>query len=154
MTTKTLLHSAMAGAYIFLTFLITHYLHSELAVASLGASAFIVFHTPHAPSATPRALVGGYIAGALCGLACAGFTFLFKNTLPIPSYIPFSALTVFAVTFLLITFHIEHPPAVAMAVTITVSSAPWLMALTGLGGAILLCLIGKVLKIAVMKTWH
>src|SRR3569623_226440 len=44
-----------------------------LVVASMGASAVLLFATPHSPFTQPRAVLGGQMVSALVGVACARY---------------------------------------------------------------------------------
>ena len=48
-------------------------------IASLGASAFIVFAIPKSYSSDPRRLIGGYIVGITVGMSCYFISNFFPN---------------------------------------------------------------------------
>jgi len=149
LTRADVVHSAAAGAYIFAVFAVMHYFRNYLAVASLGASAFIAFSHPDARLSAPRFIIGGYVLGILCGLACGGAALLLKNRLPFPDYIPACALAVFSAMLLMTLFGLEHPPAAALAVAVTVDSNPLVMGFLALCCVALLCALirlGKRMK--------
>lgn len=70
------LRSGLAGGIaILLLTLALHYLPQAgfplLIVASMAASATLLYATPHSPLAQPWNLVGGHLVSALAGLACS-----------------------------------------------------------------------------------
>ncbi len=138
--------SLMACAYIFIAFWIVHAFESELAIASLGASAFIAFSFPHAKSSRPKFLLGGYLTGALCGYICSLLMALIPETLPIPGYIPACALAVLLSMFIMTVLNLEHPPSAALAVAVTLAAKPIAMGLAALGCVAVLVIIKELLK--------
>ncbi|MHC4855442.1 MAG: HPP family protein [Planctomycetota bacterium] len=87
----------------------------EVVVASLGATAFVVFALPNNLSAQPRNVIGGHIVGLVCGFV--GHWLL--NTLPNPDYFiaeaGIHAITVGLAIFIMVVFDFEHPPAAGTA---------------------------------------
>jgi CBS domain-containing membrane protein len=79
---------------------------SEWVLASLGASALLVFVLPSSPMAQPWAVVGGNTLSALIGIAC---NYLFSNPL---IALPIAASSAIMGMFLL---RCLHPPAAAVA---------------------------------------
>ncbi len=139
--------SLMACAYIFAAFWAVHAFQSELAIASLGASAFIAFSFPHAKSSRPKFLLGGYAAGAVCGYICSLLMPLIPPSFPLPGYIAACTLAVFLSMLLMTVLNFEHPPSAALAVSITLADNPLAMGL-----AALLCVAALVLIKEFLKT--
>jgi CBS-domain-containing membrane protein len=87
----------------------------EIIVASLGATAFVVFALPNKFTAYPRNVIGGHIVGLICG--CAGYWLL--NTLPDSDFfIAEAGVHAFAVglaIFIMVITDTEHPPAAGTA---------------------------------------
>jgi len=114
-------------------------------VASLGATAFIVFAMPDSLTAKPRNVVGGHVGGLLCGGLCS---------LAAGGLAPGWALVAYAAAvglsiFVMVVTDTEHPPASGTALGIaTVQSwrafAP--AALAVVTGAVLLALAHHLLK--------
>jgi len=74
-TTAEKWRSGLAGGFAILCLtLALHYLPQTrfhlLIVASMAASATLLYATPHSPLAQPWNLVGGHLVSALAGLAC------------------------------------------------------------------------------------
>ena len=87
----------------------------EVIVASLGATAFVVFALPNNLSAQPRNVIGGHLVGLACGLA--GYWIL--NLLPNPDqFIAEAGIHAFSVglaIFIMVVIDTEHPPAAGTA---------------------------------------
>lgn len=142
-----IIQSMIAGLYIFFVFWMLHSLRNELVVASLGASAFIVFSFPTAQSSHPRYLIGGYFCGSLSGLTCYGLTILLNNcSLPFPGYVLSCAAAMFLTMLLMTILNLEHPPSAAFAVGITICSEPFILSFAGLACIVALCFIKLLLK--------
>ena len=126
------LQSALATLVLLLALWVTRANQDQMVlVASLGATAFIVFALPDSLMARSRNVIGGHVVGLFCGLLAS----LLTN--PGSEYvIVIYALTVGVSMFLMVVFDLEHPPAAGTALGI---------AIVGAGeGAILAVLIGAV----------
>lgn len=77
---RVLVPSAMAGGFIALSFLAIGRMQGRRAMASLAASAFIVFCFASSESAHPRHLLGSYA----CGLVLGGLACIIRHALPPP----------------------------------------------------------------------
>ena len=69
---------SIAGAFtaVFLLASLTqlgieNYSLNLMLIASMGASTFLIFVTPHSPMAQPWPVVGGHLSSAFIGVACA-----------------------------------------------------------------------------------
>lgn len=82
---------------------------SEWLMASLGASAFLVFVLPGSPMAQPWAVIGGNTLSALIGIGC--FHFIGAQMLAMPAAAALSILGMFILRCL-------HPPATAVALIV------------------------------------
>jgi CBS domain-containing membrane protein len=87
----------------------------QIIVASLGATAFVVFALPNKFTAHPRNVIGGHIVGLACGIL--GYWML--NLLPNPDqFIAEAGVHAFAVglaMFIMVVTDTEHPPAAGTA---------------------------------------
>ena len=79
-------------------------------VASIGASAFIVFAMPQSTTAKPRNLIGGHLIGLLVGLL-----FSLAPQSPILLHAAFTALCVGGTVFFMVATDTGHPPAAGTA---------------------------------------
>jgi CBS domain-containing membrane protein len=82
---------------------------SEWLMASLGASALLVFALPASPMAQPWAVIGGNTLSALIGISC--FHLIPMPILALPAAAAFSILGMFVLRCL-------HPPAAAVALLV------------------------------------
>ena len=64
------LQSLLATLVIFVALFVFTMQHPVI-IASIGATAFIVFAMPQSITARPRKVVGGHLVGLLCGSLCA-----------------------------------------------------------------------------------
>lgn len=92
----------------------------EVIIASLGATAFVVFALPNNLSAQPRNVIGGHIVGMACGFA--GFWLL--HLLPNPDqFVCKAGVHAFAVglaIFIMVVINTEHPPAAGTALGVAI----------------------------------
>lgn len=107
--------SLLATVVIFIILLLLNLEH-VVVIASIGATAFIVFAMPRNITATPRRVIGGHIVGLICGSA---FAFIPHPT-ALTAIIIYS-LAVGTTVFLMVALDFEHPPAggIALGVAIT-----------------------------------
>lgn len=77
-----------------------------LVLASMGASAFLLFVAPHSPMAQPWPLIGGHLLAAFIGVACARW-------LNNPALA--AAIAVLLSIFVMHVLHCLHPPSAATA---------------------------------------
>lgn len=145
-TRAHVLQCLLAGAYIFVVFLALDFFKSNLAVASLGGSAFNAFCFPHTDSSKPRFVLGGYVLGAVCGLVCWYLDAAFGDALPLPGHTLFCALSLVLAMFSMAVLNYEHPPAAALAIAITVDASPAMLSLAALMCALVLCIAKEALK--------
>lgn len=83
-------------------------------VASMGATAVLVFAVPHGPLSQPWAVVGGHLISAIIGVACARW-------IPIP--VLAAAVAVAAAIGAMHYFRCIHPPGGATALTAVIGGA-------------------------------
>lgn len=84
-----------------------------LIVASMGASAVLLFAVPHGPLSQPWSLVGGHLVSAVIGVSCAKF---------IPDTFIAAPLAVGLAVSTMYYFHCIHPPGGATALSAVVGS--------------------------------
>ena len=87
----------------------------EVVVASLGATAFVVFALPNNLSAQPRNVIGGHIVGLACGFAGYWLLSLLPNPDQFVAEAGIHAFTVGLAIFIMVSFDFEHPPAAGTA---------------------------------------
>ncbi len=87
---------------------------AHLMVASMGASAVLLFAVPHGPLSQPWSLIGGHLIGAMIGVGCA--------LLPLPLVFQ-AALAVGLAIGGMHLLHCTHPPGGATALTAVIGGA-------------------------------
>jgi CBS domain-containing membrane protein len=106
-------------AAILMAALVTQHFSTNTAdpiiVASMGASAAILFIMPHSPLAQPWPLIGGQLIPAIIGIACAQ---VFANTALA------SAAAVGGSIFAMLLLRCLHPPGAATALALGMSDNP------------------------------
>ena len=129
--------------------LLLHQLFGGFIVASLGASSFIIFLTPHTKSSRARCVIGGYLLGAVAGILfsllhgyIAGLDFYAIDYILILICAASAAMT----ALLMITTGFVHPPAAALAIGLTVDHDWGKSAPAAILGVIVLCVARRLLK--------
>ncbi|HSL93129.1 MAG TPA: HPP family protein [Bacillota bacterium] len=116
---RYLVQCAMAFLTILIILLVLNVFEQTALIASLGASAFIVFAMPGSYSAKPRSIIGGYFFGITTGVLFNVVARLpYIRSLPISAvleYTFFSAVAVGLTMLAMVVFNVEHPPAAGMA---------------------------------------
>lgn len=124
-------------------FIVLYFLSLQHAViiASIGASAFIVFAMPNNITAQSRNLIGGQVIGLLCG---------FVFSLPGPSgplmTLFLYSLAVGSAIFLMVVLDMEHPPAAGTALGVAMTGMPLEVFVVVILSIVLLSLIHKFFK--------
>jgi len=142
------LQSLLAAVYIVAVLLLADIIQDKLVLASLGASAFIAFAFPQTDSSRTRFMLGGYTLASIFGCLCAllaNWLFLIADW-PMESYLIACALAMFLTMFSMTTLNLEHPPSCALAITLTISRNPFILALASLTGIGILCLFKSLIK--------
>ena len=109
------LQSLAASASIFIVFLILT-TEDAVIIASIGATAFIIFAMPESITAKPRNVIGGHITGIIVGALTA----------LIPHQQTLTAVAVYSIAvgismFIMVVIDTEHPPAAGTALGIAIS---------------------------------
>jgi CBS-domain-containing membrane protein len=90
--------------------------HAPFVLASLGGSCVFLFGLTRAPAAQPRALLGGHLIGALCGIAATQW---------LGTSLAAYALAVSTALALMLLTRTVHPPAGANPVLMVGAHAGW-----------------------------
>jgi CBS-domain-containing membrane protein len=107
---------AFTSIFIIL-YLDSHFLPDTpayLIVASMGASAVLLFAVPHGPLSQPWALIGGHLISAIIGVSCAKF---------VPDVFLAAALAVGLSVSVMYYSNCIHPPGGATALTAVISGS-------------------------------
>ncbi|MFC1902035.1 HPP family protein [Chloroflexota bacterium] len=110
-----LYQSLLATVMVFIVLLLLT-VENAVVIASIGATAFIVFTMPRSITAKPRRVIGGHLVGLLAGSLCA----------LIPHSTTLSSITVFALAVgisicLMVALDVEHPPASGTALGVAIT---------------------------------
>jgi CBS-domain-containing membrane protein len=134
------MQSILAACSVFIVLYFLSLQHAVV-IASIGATAFIVFAMPDSITARPRNVIGGQLVGLLSGFL---FSLLGQQVL-LYSLIIYS-LAVGTAIFTMVVIDTEHPPAAgtALGVAMTGISLDVFIAVTV--SIILLSLIHKLFK--------
>ena len=111
-------------------------------IASIGATAFIVFAMPNNISAEPKRIIGGHILGFFIGSCFAVFPF---NDILFFKAIWFS-LSVGITILFMVVLDFEHPPAAGTALGMTLVGYSNSSAIAILISIVLIACIGNILK--------
>jgi len=110
-------------------------------VASIGATAFIVFAMPGALTAKPRNVIGGHAVGIICG-ALGSLAAGPESSHAVVAY----ALAVGLSIFVMVVTDTEHPPASGTALGIAIAGFSWGIALAVVTAAVLLAAAHRLLR--------
>jgi CBS-domain-containing membrane protein len=116
-------------------------LQRAIIVASVGATAFIVFMKPHNPFAAPRNVVGGHLIGLASGLVFA--------LIPRPSltfHHVMCALAVGCSMLVMARTDLEHPPAAGTALSVALAGVSWQIAAAVVTSSVVMALIHELLQ--------
>ena len=134
------LQSFLAMVAIFVV-LVTLSLEHIVIVASIGASAFIVFTMPRSVTARPKNVIGGHMIGFMSGSLCWYFGQIFPHTQLIATLAMYS-LAVGLSMFLMVVTGTERPLASGTALATAIS---------GFSFKILLALIISTCVLSIIK---
>jgi len=132
--------SFLATLTIFIVLLFLSIEHAVI-IASIGATAFIVFAMPKSITAKPRNVIGGHLVGFLSGFLCA--------LIPHPSFLYSILIYSFAVglsIFVMVVTDTEHPPASGTALGIVITGFDLNAAIALITSAIMLSLAHHFFK--------
>jgi CBS-domain-containing membrane protein len=145
-----LFQCVLATLTILAVLLFLDVLNEAALITALGASAFIVFTTPHQYSSDPRRLIGGYIVGLLVGF----ILFLISNTELVLNLVSskttilivFASLAVGIAIFIMSITNTEHAPAAGIALGLVINNWDYLTILFIMLAIIWLVSIKIILK--------
>ena len=129
-----LLQSLLASLTIFVIFILVSLEHALL-VASMGATAFIVFASPKSEAARPKNVLGGHLIGLLSGapFSLIPHEFLLAFALACSAAVGLSVL-------LMVLAKAHHPPASGTALATAVSGISLGLVLGVLLSSLVMCL--------------
>ncbi len=98
-----LIQSSLAMVILFFSLLIP-FVESDILIAAIGSTAFVMFAMPYRLTARPRNVIGSHLVCGLIGLSFSLINGIIPPTLVI-------SLAVGAAILAMVTLDIEHPPA-------------------------------------------
>ncbi|MDP8299638.1 MAG: HPP family protein [Candidatus Tantalella remota] len=145
---KYIVQSVAGGLAICVSLLFFDMLRQPVIISSLGASAFIVFCTPHRGTATGRHLIGGYILGIIAGLlvhlmARVSFDMYISEML---YNILIGGVSVGLAVFMMAITNTEHAPATGIALAIGLNGATGLQLVHIIAAIVVISAIHRVTK--------
>lgn len=109
------LQSILATIAVFIVLYFLSLQHAVI-IASIGATAFIIFAMPNSITAQPRNVIGGQLVGLLFGFLFSQF----PHSTVLYSMIIYS-LAVGASIFTMVVIDTEHPPAAGTALGVAIT---------------------------------
>jgi CBS-domain-containing membrane protein len=109
----------MATMTVHYVLLFLNALSNAVVVASIGATAFVAFTSPHRRTSQPRYIMGGYAIGMVVSTLC-----YFLSVTGAIEHLPFfhrhameffGAISVGLTMFVMLLMKLEHPPAAGLA---------------------------------------
>jgi CBS domain-containing membrane protein len=139
-----LVQSLLGGAVMFLLFLFLSLQKDAVIIASIAATAFIVFATPDGFFALPKNIIGGHLTGLICGLSAAlVLRYGFAQSNIIAVNIAYS-LAIGASIFFMAAFNLEHPPAAGTALGVAIQGWSWQVIIAVVVSVALLSLVQPI----------
>jgi CBS-domain-containing membrane protein len=124
--------SAVMGAFAFLNGLLTIGILAAVAMTtdtpslfpSLGPTAFLLFYTPHLPTASPRNTIAGHLIGVLAGYASLALFGLLHNPPALvagvdAARVGAAALSLGLTAGVMVWLKVPHPPAGATTLIVS-----------------------------------
>lgn len=132
--------SFLATLVIFIVLLCLSLEHAVI-IASIGATAFIIFAMPKNITAKPRRVIGGHLVGLFSGSLCA----LISQPSFLYSILVYS-LAVGLSIFVMVATDTEHPPAAGTALGIVIRGFSFNVTIAVITSVIILSLVHHFLK--------
>ena len=137
---KNYVYQSLLAVIIVAVVLFFLTVENAVVVASIGATAFIIFSMPRSASANPRRVIGGHTIGLITG-SMVSF---------VPHSTTFLSIIVFSLAvglsmFLMVSLDFEHPPASGTALGVALTGVTSSVALAVLTSSIVLALAHRFL---------
>ena len=113
---KHYLYQSFFAAIVVFIVLLVLTIEQAVIIASIGATAFIVFTMPRNVCARPRRVIGGHVVGLISGSLCA--------LIPHPTTFTSILIIAFAVGVsicVMVALDVEHPPASGTALGVAIT---------------------------------
>lgn len=132
--------SMLATAVVFIVLLLLSIKHAVI-IASIGATAFIVFAMPKMITAQTRNVIGGHTIGLILGSLCA----LIPHYTIVLTALAYSSAVGISI-FLMVVLDAEHPPAAGTALGFAITGFSVNAALALAISVIILCIAHHLFK--------
>jgi CBS-domain-containing membrane protein len=113
---KNYFYQSLLAALVILVVFWILTTREAVVVASIGATAFIVFTMPKSVVAQPSRVIGGHVTGLVCG-ALGAYILQLWTIQPAIAY----SITIGLSIFLLVALDFEHPPACGTALGVAIN---------------------------------
>jgi len=138
---KNYLYQSLLATVVVFIVLFALSIEHAVVIASIGASAFIVFTMPGNITAKPRRVIGGHLVGLLSGSLCA----------LIPHHSLFPSVAIYAIAVgisicLMVAIDVEHPPASGTALGVAITGFSYEILLAVITSTIVLSLAHRFCK--------
>jgi len=135
------IYQSLLATVVIFTVLLLLNMENAVVIASIGATAFIVFTMPRNITTAPRRVIGGHLVGFICGSA---FAFIPHPT--VLTGIIIYSLAVGTTIFLMVALDVEHPPAGGTALGVAITGFSVSVMIAVLTSSIVLSLAHRFLK--------
>jgi CBS domain-containing membrane protein len=118
------LQCTLAIIAIFAALMTLNLVYSDLVIASIASTTFVVFTMPHKVRSKSRYVIGGYFIGFIVGMLSYLLAHFFMGYFPIiQNYYDelFGAIAVGGSIFFMVIFNLEHPPASAVSLAMVIN---------------------------------
>jgi CBS-domain-containing membrane protein len=119
-----LFQCSLAGLAILVLLLSLKFRPNDVVVASLGASAYIIFAMPHKEIAKSQYIIGGYLCGILIGILfhlLVGHWDQFGLPFALHNREICGSIAVALSIFFMAALNVEHPPAAALSLGLVIN---------------------------------
>ncbi|MFC1874341.1 HPP family protein [Chloroflexota bacterium] len=138
---KNYLYQSFLAAIVLAAVMFVLTMQDAVVIASIGATAFIVFLMPNNVTANPRRVVGGHIMGLISGSLAA---LILHHT--VISYIVVYAIAVGLSAFLMVALDFEHPPASGTALGIAITGLHPSVFFTVIASSVMLSIAHRIFR--------
>ena len=138
---KSYLYQSLLAAIVLAVVMFVLTMQDVVVIASMGATAFIIFLMPNSVTAHPRRVIGGHIIGLVTGSLAA----LILHQAVIPSIVVY-AIAVGLSAFLMVALDCEHPPASGTALGIAITGFSPSVFITVIASSVILSISHRFLR--------
>ncbi len=134
------LQCMLATATVWIVLMLLQ-LRNAVIIASIGATAFIIFAMPRNIVARSRNVLGGYIVGIVCGSLCS----LIPHEALVSSSLVYASAVGLSI-FIMVVIDTEHPPASGTALGFAIEGFDQNVVITVMASVLILSLARHLFK--------